>query len=210
MKLTESAVLRYLGYGNAAAEGRVSLLIRQIAAELRECASPKHLFGIWDCRVDDSSLALGNITINSKRLAEHLKGCRRAVLLAATLGAGADSLLRRCGVRDMGKAAIAQAVCAAMIEAYCDQVESEILQKIEAGLCLTARFSPGYGDFDLSHQKDILRLLGCGKIGLALTDGYMLTPSKSVTAVIGLTKEKRAAEGKCGGCADKQCAYREI
>ena len=78
------------------------------------------------------------------------------------------------------------------------------------GLCPTTRFSPGYGDFDIAHQKDIIRLLNCDRrIGLTLTGGYMLIPSKSVTAVIGFTEEKIHNEGKCMQCAEKLCEFRE-
>ena len=59
--------------------------------------------------------------------------------------------------------------------------ESEVLK-----LHPTTRFSPGFGDFDIVHQRDILALLDCQKrIGLTLTDSNMLCPTKSVTAVVG-------------------------
>ena len=88
----------------------------------------------------------------------------------------------------------------------------------------TWRFSPGYGDRPLSMQDDLLAAVEAGKrIGLATTQGHMLTPMKSVTAIIGLqdmTKELRkvstsdgdegdmvsapvgaCAAGSCAGCA---------
>ena len=40
--------------------------------------------------------------------------------IGATLGAGADFLLRRYGVLDMGRAVVMQAASAAMIESYCN------------------------------------------------------------------------------------------
>jgi hypothetical protein len=211
MEISEREALRYLGYRGAAADERTTALIGGLAAELDACVNPKSTFAIYDCRVDPPAVEFGGVTVNSANLAGHLKGCRRAALFAATLGAGADTLIRRHSVRDMEKAAVAQAVCAAMIEAYCDLVEGEIARSPDAGgLCPVARFSPGYGDFDIIHQKDILRLLNCAKIGLALTDGYMLTPSKSVTAVIGLTEGEKRVKGKCEGCADINCAFRGI
>ena len=55
----------------------------------------------------------------------------------------------------------------------------------------TSRFSPGYGDFDIGFQKEIFKLLNCPKnIGLSLCDSFIMSPSKSVSAIIGLkTKE---------------------
>ena len=213
MEISNDEVLRYLGYSGADGEatGRVSSMVKELRAELEKKVIPKSVYGIWDCRVDSLSVELEGITINSKNLAKHLEGCSRAVLLAATLGPEADTIIRRYGVQDMEKAVIAQAVCAVMIEAYCDETEAEITGEHDLdGLYGTKRFSPGYGDFDIVYQKDILSLLACDRrIGLTLTSGYMLVPSKSITAVIGYAKEKKPAGNKCGQCEYRQCGFRE-
>jgi len=180
-------VLRYLGYRGAEPEEKVSALIKEISAAFLETIVPKSVYGIWDCRIDSQAVTINDLTIHSEKLAKHLAKCRHAALMAATLGTEADTMIRRYSVQNMEKAVIAQAVSAVMIDAYCDKVADEIAQAGElSGLTPTIRFSPGYGDFDIAHQKDIVKLLNCGvKIGLALTSGYMLVPSKSVTAVIG-------------------------
>jgi cobalamin-dependent methionine synthase I len=110
----------------------------------------------------------------------------------------------------MEKALVAQAVSSAMIETYCDETEKEIAQINEIkDLNPVSRFSPGYGDFDISFQKDFLKILNGSRIGLSLTDAFMLTPVKSVTAVIGFSEEKKEMAGKCVLCADKGCSFRE-
>ncbi|MDR0443848.1 MAG: hypothetical protein LBH44_10615 [Treponema sp.] len=219
MKISEKEVLRYLKHSGTTIDERTSALIEQIASELTDKTSPKNVYGIWDCRLDSNAMQLDSMTVNSQNLAGHLHGCRRIALMAVTLGTGADTLIRRYSVQDMEKAVIAHAVCAVMIEEYCDTIENEIAQKPEvSGLYHTTRFSPGYGDFDIVHQKDILRLLNCSsRIGLTLTNGYMLIPSKSVTAVIGFaretslqnTEEKKENRTKCERCGDELCAFRE-
>ena len=81
---------------------------------------------------------------------------------------------------------------------------------LEKGLYLRPRFSPGYGDFPLSAQKEILDGLEAGKrIGITLTEGYLMMPSKSVTAVIGVSRTPAACtiEG-CEACGKKDCAFR--
>ena len=202
MIISENEVLRYLGYRGAEAGAQVLNDIRSLSNELKDSIKPKNIYGIWECDVHQTCVKLAGMTINSKDLAEHLDGCRRAFLLAATLGVEADALIRRYSVLDMGKTLIAQAICTAMIEDYCNQIENEIIEKPEfAGAGFAVRFSPGYGDFDIAHQKDILRILDCAKrIGLSMTGEYMLVPSKSITAVMGLVKEKKCAKEKCGQC----------
>jgi len=214
MKIDEKEVLRYLGYKGAAADERVSSLITELIELFTINIEPKSVYGIWDCQIETPAVTFGSVTANSKNLAHHLIDCHSVVLLAATLGTQADMLIRQLSVQDMEKAVIANAVCAAMIEAYLDsltkKIESELSQKSEfSGLHPTSRFSPGYGDFDISHQKDIINMLDCQKrIGLTLTDGFMLIPSKSVTAVIGFSKEEKHAVHNCEACADKNCKLR--
>jgi hypothetical protein len=215
MEISNKEVLRYLGYRDAAADERTASHIAELIDLFTADVVPQSVYGVWDCQVNTSEVTLGGMTVHSQNLAGHLAGCRRAALLAATLGTEADALIRRYSVQDMEKAVIAQAVCTAMIEAYCDTIEVQLAQKPEFdGLHPTARFSPGYGDFDIAHQKDILTMLNSRRIGLTLTDGYMLIPSKSVTAVIGFSPEKKCSEeqytmGKCERCADTQCKFRK-
>jgi len=216
MKVSNREVLRYLRMGGVAADERVITLIGELMDAFTVTMTPKNTYGIWDCRIGSGvtpdAVIIDGMTVKSGSLARHLAGCRRIALLAATLGIGADTLLRRYSVQDMEKAVIGQAVCAAMIEAYCGEIEDEIRQDpLVNGLHLTTRFSPGYGDFDISHQKDIVSLLNCDRrIGLTLTDGYMLIPSKSVTAIIGFTAEKTHNEEKCKCCVEESCEFRGL
>ncbi|MCL2208902.1 MAG: hypothetical protein FWB89_01935 [Treponema sp.] len=188
----------------------------EITGIFKKKVTPKNTYVVYDCKIDNASVTLNEITIYSVSLAKHLEGCHRAVLLAATLGTNADVLINKYSIQDMGKALIAQKVCTAMIEAYLDETEKRIMQISELKeLSSVTRYSPGYGDFDIACQKDILRLLNASRIGLSLTEGFMLVPSKSVTAVIGLKKnEEKTAAGnavpvKCAFCEYKNCGFRE-
>ena len=211
MEIPGAEVFRYLGYRGAESDLRVSGLVKELSVLFEASLEPKRVYGIWDCKVDSTTVTLGTMIIKSEDLARRLEGCSRAALLAATLGREADTLIRRCSVQDMEKAVIAQAVCTAMIEAYCDKTEEEIAARQDLqGLFRTKRFSPGYGDFDIACQKDIVNALSCDrKIGLTLTSACMLAPSKSVTAVIGFAKEMKQNLKKCRECAGEQCEFRE-
>ncbi|MDR1836121.1 MAG: hypothetical protein LBQ89_00515 [Treponema sp.] len=211
MEISYREILRYLKAGDVIDKERVSALIEELISVFETKIVPKSVYGIWDCHVNSRTVALDGMTVNSKSLAGHLAGCHKVVMLATTLGPEADMLIRRYSVQDMEKAVVAQAVCAAMIEAYCDKTGNEIAQKDEfSGLYPTERFSPGYGDFNITHQKEILKLLNCARIGLTLTSGYMLIPSKSVTALFGFTEDKKQIMGKCKQCTANQCEFREV
>ncbi|MDR2729873.1 MAG: hypothetical protein LBB81_03125 [Treponema sp.] len=205
-------VLRYLGYNNTQADDRVSRHITQISAELAANINEKNTYDIFNCQISNNTVMINNIKIISKNMARCLKNCSHIALLAATLGTEADIILRRYKTLDMEKALIAHAVCTVMIEQYCDTVVDIIMSNPElSGLLPTLRFSPGYGDFDIMYQKDIIRILDCeNSIGLTLTKGYMLVPSKSVTALTGFSNEKYENINKCEQCANMQCGFRRV
>ena len=78
------------------------------------------------------------------------------------------------------------------------------------GKFLKPRFSPGYGDLPLEMQRDIFRVLDCSrKIGLTLNESLLMSPSKSVTAIVGIGGEEYQKEkNKCGACPNLDCAFR--
>jgi len=139
-------------------------------------------------------------------LRRHLAGCGQVCLMAATLGAGVERLLMRAQVENMADALIMDACAAAQAEALCDQTEQQVRAGAEArGLWLTSRFSPGYGDWPLTCQGPLLRLLDAGRrIGLAVSGSGILIPRKSVTAVMGFSPVPTVPRGRCEGCSMRQ------
>ena len=84
---------------------------------------------------------------------------------------------------------VALDACASVrIDAYIDEfVRNEILPGLNENEKLTSRFSPGYGDLNMNVTEDIIAILNAAKrIGLSVTKSLMMTPIKSVTAIIGL------------------------
>ena len=144
--------------------------------------------------MDNNTASSDNIflSINSQKLSAHIKECRYAILFAATIGPGADMLIRRYSGRSTVKSAILQAAGAAAIEAFADEVTEQIRTEIDilfsqSETKFKMRFSPGYGDFSLEHQKDFFRLLQLEKnLGMSLNSALLMSPFKSITAVIGV------------------------
>ncbi|MCI8483651.1 MAG: Vitamin B12 dependent methionine synthase activation subunit [Lachnospiraceae bacterium] len=213
MKVDRAETLRYLGYQGQEMDSQIEELLEDTARELEQNSLPKSISQEYDCKVKGDQIVLGGMIITSAKLAGNLRGCRRAVLLAATIGRSADLMIKRYSVTNMAKAAIVQAAGASYIESYVDELEERIRREAkERGLYLRPRFSPGYGDFALEYQKDIFAMLECGKrIGLTLTEGNLMMPSKSVTAVIGLSEEKRTScqRQTCEQCEKENCEFRK-
>lgn len=189
-------ILRYSGIKKDSITEEISSMISAAIKET-EGLRPKCVFK----EISDVEI------FKSEDLKNHLSGCERFFLFAATLGTDADRILKRYTKTDIAKASVIQAVLAAEIEEYADKMMNEFDSN---GLYFRPRFSPGYGDFNISHQKTILTLLDAGKLlGITLTDSYMMIPEKSITAVLGLSKEKSCIINKCAECKNKGCQYRK-
>lgn len=134
------------------------------------------------------TLDFGFAKTDSKDLAKHLAGCDRAVLFAATVGIAIDRLIAKYSILSPSKALMFQAIGAERIESLCNVFNFEITERSRAqGLKTMSRFSPGYGDLPLSFQREIIRVLDCPrKIGVTLNESLLMSPTKSVTAVIGI------------------------
>lgn len=149
--------------------------------------------------------------IESCDLRKNLGGCKRAVVFAATVGLGIDRLIAKYSRISPARAVVMQAVGAERIESLCDAFERDIRdQAAERGLRLRPRFSPGYGDLPLSAQRQIFAALDCARlIGISLNESLLMSPSKSVTAIIGLSEDGEACCGTgCIGCDMTDCGYR--
>ena len=153
------------------------------------------------------SVCVGGETFVSRNLSRHLRGCTRAVLFAATLGAETDRRLKTLSVTGVFSAVVFDACASAYIEQVCDDACDALAETLSPeGLSLTSRFSPGYGDLDLENQEMFLRLLPAGRrIGLTLTPSMLLIPTKSVTAFIGAGPAAAQTESKSLGCSGLNC-----
>lgn len=204
--------LRYLGYRKQKADATVLQLVEEMLDEIHRIENKKWEYQIFDLKKqEDGTLQFGNIETQSKGLTRNLKDCEKIVVFAATLGTEVDRLQARLSIMDMAKAVIMQACAAAVLEAYCDACQERIADEVEKdGYYLRPRFSPGYGDFSIEFQENIMQLLNCAKkIGLTMTDSYMLSPKKSVTAVIGMSRtNEKCHQSGCEVCEKINCEFR--
>ena len=112
----------------------------------------------------------------------------------------------------MTSALILDSMASTAIEQVCDTAEKEIREKISKDNFMTWRFSPGYGDLPITIQREFVRVTDAEKrIGLTVNEGGILLPRKSVTAIIGLSKEPIPKQRR--GCAycnmNKTCQFRK-
>ncbi len=185
LKIRVKDVMRYLRVRES--DSTMRRLLEECWDCVYEVAVPKAVFTRVSIKVSKGkeTVDFGFMKVKSQNLVTLLEGCNEAYIMATTLGVGVDRLFEKYMRILQTKAAVCDATASALIESFCDYVNDFIVDGKEA----TMRFSPGYGDFDLSHQKEILSFLDANKkIGISLTDSLMMLPTKSVTAIVGIKK----------------------
>lgn len=129
------------------------------------------------------AIDLGFCKTESLALTRCLDGAEEAIVLLCTLGSEVDRLISKLSRTSRAEAFIFDAVASALIEAAVDVAQEEICR----GLNTTARFSPGYADLTLECQGPLLDSLGAPTyLGVALTASGLMSPLKTVSAIIGI------------------------
>ena len=178
LPFNEREILRYAGIKDSTLEiksivelckGEVSGLSYKVCyleLPLKECAD---------------GVIIGERKINSLALLKNLKGLKRALVVVASVGLEMDRLIARYSHLSPMHGLIMHAVGVERVESLMDHFVNEYKEP------LRPRFSPGFGDFDIKNQEILLSLVNASKnVGVSLSDSFIMSPSKSVSAIIGI------------------------
>ena len=180
--LNHKEMLRYAGCKEPTAE--VMALLEEALQELQNGCTYRVCSCRFSLQIQGDLCDFGAFSLRSKALAKNLCGCPEAVIFAATIGVEVDRLIGKNLRLSPAKAMLLDAIGTERIESLCDVFCAEWENT-------RPRFSPGYGDLPLESQKVLFSILDCQrKIGLCLNESLMMSPSKSVTAILGLEGDK--------------------
>ena len=201
-KINRQEMLRYAGLAKK----------HDFAPELIELAAEEALLladarGAWQEYAYDENtgtiLANGEYKLSGEKIKRHLTACERVIVLCVTVGEAIENAVTENFSRgNYALSVLIDAAATAAVEQVADDVEAVMKPGAKKrGFTLKTRFSPGYGDWSLTAQRKILALSGGKGIGVTLTESLMLTPRKSVTAVIGLSRVADSCTSTAAGCA---------
>lgn len=143
------------------------------------------------------TVTIGNHLIESRNLAELLVDSEEVALMASTIGGEIISRIEyEIQKENSFKAVIFDSTASQMADKTVAWVMDFINKSItkRAKELTSFRYSPGYGDLDLKYQKVFFKELNLEKLGINLTESYMMTPEKSVTAICGVKNRIRKEE----------------
>ena len=150
------------------------------------------------------------LAVQGESLFRHLEGCGRLAVMAVTLGHRVDELISETQAERIAMGVVIDSGASVLTELAANMAEERIRAELAAGadsaLYMTARFSPGYGDSPLEMQAQVLDLLDAEQqLGITLSKGYMMSPSKSITAIMGLADHP--VTGRLATC--NECVLRD-
>lgn len=240
MKLTIHETLvaearRYLGYSDdSTVDSKTHDDLIKAFETLIAVAQPKYTYHLCDkfTTKAPSQLHIDRFKVQSLALYNHMAPYEHAVVLAATLGSAVDRLIDQQVLLSPSNGLLLNAAASALIEDVCDFAEREALDALVERFHLESReqlqtcfrFSPGYGDLDLSVNGALISTLEAEKrIGLTQSKNHLLLPRKSVTAIFGVStapqkhtesatpSNKGCKRGNCTTCTLKDnCPYRRF
>ena len=175
-------ILRYCGVKDAD-DGFLAVL-NDCIKEAQDCILARVCYALLPLSVDGDSCDFTYFITRSKSLANNLRGTKNAVAFVCSVGVGMDRLIVKYGKISPVKALCMQAIGSERAEALAEAFCRDLKGKYQG---VRGRFSPGYGDLDLQVQEKLFALLQPEKyIGVGLSQSLLMTPSKSISAFVGV------------------------
>lgn len=218
MKIDLPTVKRYLGMASVSLDEESQSQIEEAEQALYQVANCQGTYQIFPIAFQEEGVEVTGtkLLLQGTLPRTMLKDCHHCIFLAVTLGQGVDRLIREWQVKDMAKAVILDACASSLAEEYCNFFEETITKERE-GDFFSDRFSMGYGDFPLHHQGDFCKILQTEKkIGVSTSKTNLMTPKKSITALVGIADTPQPMPIKgcqlCflkDSCTHKKCFAKE-
>lgn len=210
-QINRSEMMRYAGLPPKGSDFPEAL-IRESIEEASALASPR---GIWQLLPYDAQTGtlFGDppLCLEGRQIRKHLSHSVSAAVLAVTAGPDIEQASTDYFHSGLyAKGLLLDAAATAITEHLADQLDRYIQASARrTGRHTAWRYSPGYGDWPVTQQQALCRLIHAEEICISVTDHSMLLPRKSVTAIIGLSPCSEAPKPQqCTQCHLISCPFR--
>ncbi len=194
-------------------------LLEDACLEAQLLAQSKGVWQLYDYdNCTNTILAAENFTLIGKKIATYLKEADKIAVMAITIGEALEQAITEHFAKgSYSYAVLLDAAGTTAVEMAADQLSKSINQHANRlGYTTLPRFSPGYGDWNITAQPSVLAFARGQDAGITLTESCMLIPRKSVTAVIGFVPHRKAktelpsrAGNHCDNCTQPDCQARK-
>ena len=188
--LRRREIYRYLRLEGNAPDDATSADVERNLLRLKDTVDVRAVASLRPITKQDGAIVFGDFSTESEMLQKNMKTSEYALLFAMTLGPAVDRLISRLLITSKADAFITDACCTEYLESYANRYCAHVREEAEQqGFIAHPRFSPGFADFGLEFQWPLIRSLQADKkMHIALTEGNMLVPTKTITALMGLDR----------------------
>jgi len=223
LKIDKDEVLRYQGYNERKAIKPKEIILQIIEEEIERACNLYRPQGIYD------SFKIKNVSLSEKRVnlenhfsfsfndsaTDFLKGADYLVFGVVTIGdILEDKISEYFNQKEYPRGLALDTVGTVAVRYLSQHIISIICRESkEKNFQTTKRFTPGTTEWDIIEQKHIFEMISAYKIGVGLTDSFMMTPKKSLSWAIGLGKHiviPSKDDNSCKICQAINCQYRQI
>ena len=194
-------VKRFLGSrdeGEGVPSARLEEVLSESISLARDLVRPRGIY----------TVTAGKLLPGSKMFED----LERVAFCICTIGSRLEEEVTAMSARgELLRAVVLDSVGSVSAEAVAEHIDRVIQDEAsQEGLKTSCRASPGYGDWDIREQSSIFDLLPAERIGVRLTDRYMMIPRKSVSFAIHIAEKpvRTRSENSCRNCDIKDCPYR--
>ncbi|MFC1990480.1 vitamin B12 dependent-methionine synthase activation domain-containing protein, partial [Chloroflexota bacterium] len=214
--IDEREVLRHQGYKRISPlRGDIAEILKKEIGEGNKLIKPKAVYTqLGVSRIDKGTIELDNGSI--LHLGSFLEDFSNSSYVGIAICTISPALEERVAelfsLKQFAEAVMLDSVGSVAAEGLADLANYSICQTADKlNMRAGARFSPGYGKWNLSDQKVLFNLCDAERIGVSLNNQYMMIPRKSVSFCVGIGRElaSHAGMNHCRRCHMKQCQYRQ-
>jgi len=222
LKIDEDEVLRYQGYSKKKVKNPNQSILQITEEEIEQGYCLFEPKGIY------SKVMIRNINLKGRINLENglhleinnsiinlLKGSSCLVLGVVTIGRTLENKVSEFFSQgEYSRALTLDAVGTVAVQNLSRYVRNLVCQEVkDRNLQITRNFSPGFNDWDIRQHKNIFQIISADKIGVKLTESYMMIPAKSLSWVVGvgkniITPSKRGGHS-CETCQAENCQFRK-
>lgn len=190
-------------------------LLEDACFEVQMLAQAKGVWELYEYDSKTSTLSANpDYLLKGNKITGYLKEAKKVAVLAVTIGEALEAAItEHFSKGNYAYAVLLDAAGTTAVEMAADQLNKAISQQAsKLGFHTLSRFSPGYGDWNITEQPAVLALAYGQTIGIQVTESCMLVPRKSVTAVIGFVPTqtiKDCTKNHCNNCIQQNCLARK-
>lgn len=191
-------------------------LIQDACNEAQLLVKPKGIWEIYPYNAAQGTILAPNaLHLTGEKIKIYLKECTQVAVLAVTIGQSLEEAVASHFSRgSYSHATLLDAAGTTAVEMAADCVSQAITAQFEkSGYKILPRFSPGYGDWNLTEQPAVLKLANGSRIGMTVTESCMLEPRKSITAIMGIKPSIQntnlESHSTCSNCNQSDCIARK-